>query len=188
MEKPLWRRRSSTYLIESPHLRIRSDEVELPNGVVLPNYYVRESLGFVMIFALTPAREVVLVRQYRYGIDEVIIELPAGSIDPGEDPLACAQRELTEETGYTAARWEPLCVVPAEPVRSNSYVHAFLAFDAVRTHPQNLDAAEAMEPFTVSLDALRALLRTDAIGAISCVGVAYTALDKLRNCSSEPKG
>ena len=188
MEKPLWRRRSSTYVIESPHLRIRSDELELPSGVVLPNYYVRESTGFAMIFALTPQRNVVLVRQYRYGIDEVIIELPAGSIDTGEAPLVCAQRELTEETGYTAARWERLSVVPAEPVRSNSYLHAFLAFDAVQTHPQHLDVGEAIEPFTVSLDALHELLRTDAIGAISCVAVAYTALDRLRSCSSEPKG
>jgi ADP-ribose pyrophosphatase len=188
MEKPLWRRRSSTYLIESSHLCIRSDEVELPNGVVLPNYYVRESLGFVMIFGLTPEQRIVLVRQYRYGIDEVIIELPAGSIDQGEDPLDCAQREFAEETGYTAARWERLCVVPAEPVRSNSYLHAFLAFDAVQTHSQQLDTTEAIEPFTASLEELREMLRTDAIGAISCVAVAYTALDRLRNCSSDPNG
>lgn len=188
MEKPLWRRRSSTYIIESTHMRIRSDEVELPSGVVIPHYYVRESLGFVMIFALTPAREVVLVRQYRYGIDQVILELPAGSIDRGEDPLACARRELIEETGYTAQRWEQLSVVPAEPVRSNSYVHAYLAFDAVQTQPQQLDPTEAIEPFTASLDELRELLRTDAIGATSCVAVAYTALDRLRNCSSEPNG
>lgn len=181
MEKPLWRRRSSTYILESPHLRIRSDEVELPNGVILPHYYVRESSGFVMIFALTAERNVVLVRQYRYGIDEVIIELPAGSIDQGEDPLACAKREFTEETGYTAPRWEQLSVVPAEPVRSNSYLHAFLAFDAVQTHPLQLDATEAIEPFTASLEELRGMLRTDAIGAISCVAVAYTALDRLRN-------
>jgi ADP-ribose pyrophosphatase len=178
MEKPLWRRRSSTYAIESPHLRIRTDEVELPNGTVA-HYYVRESAGFVMIFALTPERSVILVRQYRYGIDEVIVELPAGSIDRGEDPLQCAQREFTEETGYTAARWERLSVVPAEPVRSNSYLHAFLAFDAVQTHPQQLDATEVIEPFTASLDELREMLRTDAIGAVSCVAVAYTALDKL---------
>ena len=181
MEKPLWRRRSSTYLIESEHLRIRSDEVELPNGVVLPNYYVRESLGFVMIFALTPEQQVVLVRQYRYGIDDVIIELPAGSIDRGEDPLDCAKRELAEETGYTATRWERLCVVPAEPVRSNSYLHGFLAFDAVQTHPQELDATEAIEPFTASLEEVHEMLRTDAIGAASCVAVAYRALDRLRS-------
>jgi ADP-ribose pyrophosphatase len=188
MEKPLWRRRSSTYIIDSPHLRIRSDEVELPSGVVIPHYYVRESLGFVMIFALTPQREVVLVRQYRYGIDAVIVELPAGTIDPGEDPLACAQRELAEETGYTAPRWEPLGVVPAEPVRSNSCMHAYLAFDAVPTQAQNLDIAEAIEPFTVTLDGLRDLLRTGGLGAASCVAAAYTALERLRSSSSEPNG
>ena len=179
MEKPLWRRRSSTYLIESEHLRIRSDEIELPNGVVLPHYYVRESFGFVMIFTLTRAREVVLVRQYRYGIDEVIVELPAGSIDRGEDPLVCAQRELLEETGYTAERWDALSVVPAEPVRSNSYLHAFLAFDAALTHPQKLDVTEAIEPFVVPLASIRPMLRKDEFGAVSCVAVAYAALDAL---------
>lgn len=179
MEKPLWRVRSSTYLIESEHMRIRSDEIELPSGIVLPNYYVRESYGFVMVFALTPPREVVLVRQYRYGIDDVIVELPAGSIDRGEDPLACARRELAEETGYTAVRWEPLFVVPAEPVRSNSYLHAFLAFDAAPTHAQKLDVTEAIEPFTVPLEEIRPMLRADAIGSVSCVAVAYAALDRL---------
>jgi 8-oxo-dGTP pyrophosphatase MutT (NUDIX family) len=179
MEKPLWRVRSSTYLIESEHLRIRSDEIELPSGVVLPNYYVRESLGFVMAFALTPAREVVLVRQYRYGIDQVIVELPAGSIDPGEAPLACARRELSEETGYTALRWEHLATVPAEPVRSNSLLHAFLAFDARPTQAQKLDPTEAIEPFTAPLEEIRPMLRANAIGALSCVAVAFAALDRL---------
>ena len=179
MEKPLWRVRSSTYLIESEHLRIRSDEIELPSGVVLPNYYVRESLGFVMVFALTPAREVVLVRQYRYGIDDVIGELPAGSIDRGEDPLACAQRELAEETGYTASRWEHLATVPAEPVRSNSLLRAFMAFDATPTQAQKLDETEAIEPFTVPLEEIRPMLRANAIGALSCVAVAFAALDRL---------
>ena len=179
MEKPLWRRRSSTYLVESEHLRLRSDEVELPNGTVIENYYVRESLGFVMVFALTKAREVVLVRQYRYGIDAVIVELPAGSIDPGEDPLDCAKRELREEAGYTAARWEALAVVPAEPVRSNSLLHAYLAFDAERTHPQELDPTEAIEPFAVPLDTIRPMLRRGDFGALSALGVAYAALDRL---------
>ena len=136
-------------------MRIRSDELELPGGVVIPNYYVRESFGFVMVFALTPAREVVLVRQYRYGIDDVIVELPAGSIDRGEDALACGQRELAEETGYTASRWEHLATIPAEPVRSNSLLHAFLAFDATPTGAQALDLTEAIEPFTVPLEELR---------------------------------
>jgi ADP-ribose pyrophosphatase len=180
MEKPLWRRRSSTYLIESPHLRLRSDEIELPDGTIIPNYYVRESLGFVMIFAVTPEHEVVLLRQYRYGIDAIVIELPAGSIDPGEDPLVCAQRELAEETGYSAPHWEPLISVPAEPVRSNAVIHAYLARDAVKTGEQQLDVTEAIEPYTVPLGAIAPMLRENRFGALSCVAVAYAALDRLQ--------
>ena len=179
MEKPLWRRRKSTYLIESEHLRLRSDEIELPNGVVIPDYYVRESRGFVMVFALTPEREVLLVRQYRYGVDEIIVELPAGTIDAGEEALVCAQRELAEETGYTAERWERLITVPAEPVRSNSVMHGFLAFDARKTAEQHLDVTESIEPYTVALSEIRAMLHTDAFGAATCVALAYAALDKL---------
>jgi ADP-ribose pyrophosphatase len=179
MKKPQWRLRSSTYLIESQHMRIRSDEVELPNGLVIPDYFVRESTGYVMVFALTPARQVIVLRQYRYAVDDVIVEFPAGSIDTDEDPLACAQRELAEETGYTAARWEPLLSVPAEPVRSNAIVRAYLALDAQHTQPQNLDPTEAIEPYTVALDEIRSMLRSGAFGAISCVAVAYAALDRL---------
>jgi ADP-ribose pyrophosphatase len=179
MKKPQWRLRSSTYLIESEYMRIRSDEIELPSGEVISEYFVRESDGYVMVFALTPDREVVVLRQYRYGVDDVIVEFPAGGIDRGEDPLACAQRELAEETGYTAARWEPLLDVPAEPVRSNATMRAYLAFDARQTQTQSLDLTEAIETYTVSLEQIRAMLREGAFGAVACVAVAYAALDRL---------
>jgi ADP-ribose pyrophosphatase len=179
MEKPLWRRRKSTYLVNSEHMRLRSDEVELPNGTIIDSYFIRESNGFVIVFALTPQREVVLVRQYRYGIDDVIVELPAGSIDECEDPLDCAKRELAEETGYAAQRWEPLFSLPAEPVRSNSIAHCFIAYDAVPAQAQNLDPTESIEPFVVSLEELHAMLRRGEFGAISAVGAAYAALDRL---------
>lgn len=160
-------------------MRLRSDEVELPSGLVLDAYYVRESNGFVIAFAITPEGDVVLVRQYRYGIDDVVIELPAGSIDDGEDPLDCVKRELAEETGYTAERWEPLMAIPAEPVRSNSICHFFIAYDARRTQSQHLDPTESIEPFTASLDDVRRMLRTGQIRAVSAVAAAYAALDKL---------
>jgi ADP-ribose pyrophosphatase len=180
MEKPAWRRRSSTYLVESEHMKLRSDEVELPNGTILPAYYVRESSGFVAIFALTPEREVVLLRQYRYGADAIIVELPAGTIDHGEDPLHCAQRELAEETGYTAPSWELVFTAPAEPVRSNSIMHVYLARDARRTTTQSLDPTETIEPFTVSLETLRQMLRNGEVTAVSAIAAAYAVLDRLQ--------
>ncbi len=178
MEKPHWPLRASSYVLDSPYMRVRRDEIELPSGSVVP-YYVRESHGFVILFALTPEREVVLVRQYRYGNDTIALELPAGSLEAGEEPLACARRELREETGYEAPRWEPLVRAAAEPVRSNAVMHAFIARDAVRTAEQHLDPTEVIEPCTVTLDELKRMLRTGELGSVACIATVYAALDRI---------
>ena len=179
MEKPAWLVRSSVYIVQSPFMRLRKDEIELPNGTILPEYYVRETDGFVMVFALTPERQVVLVRQYRYGNDTVALELPAGSRDPDEDPLDCARRELAEETGYEAPRWEHLFRASAEPVRSTSIADAYLALDAVCTREQHLDASEHIEVELAGIDEFITLLRSGGIESMACIGVAYAALDRL---------
>ncbi|HEV7180255.1 MAG TPA: NUDIX hydrolase [Candidatus Baltobacteraceae bacterium] len=179
MEKPHWRVRSSGYVVESPFMRLRRDEVELPDGTVIPEYYVRESHGFVIVFALTPAREVVLIEQYRYGNDSVIIELPAGTIDLGEDPLGCAQRELLEETGYTAPQWELVLSAPAEPVRSNAVMHCYIARDAVLTGVQTLDSTEHIDVQLATLERARAMLRDGTIASVASIAAGYASLDRI---------
>ncbi|MBV8152074.1 MAG: NUDIX hydrolase, partial [Candidatus Eremiobacteraeota bacterium] len=82
-----WRVLESVVLIDTPHLRLRRDRVETPRGELVEDYHVRETRGFVVIFAVTPAGEVVLVRQYKHGIGAVVLELPAGAIDAGETAL-----------------------------------------------------------------------------------------------------
>jgi len=103
MAQSRWRVTSSSYVVDTEHLRLRKDRIELPDGRTIDDYYVRESRGFVVIFATTPDGRVVLVRQYKHGIDRVLLELPAGAIDPGEQPLQTAIREFSEETGYEGA-------------------------------------------------------------------------------------
>jgi len=179
MEKPPWLVRSSRYVIDTPHLRLRADEIELPDGTIIPDYFVRESRGFAMVFALTPSRDVVLVRQYRYGNDAIGIELPAGTIDGDEDPLDCAQRELAEETGYTAAHWEPLACWPAEPVRSTSLLHAYLAFDARQTRPQQLEPSEHLDVLVAPIAQVTTMVRDGRIASLACVALIYAALDRL---------
>jgi ADP-ribose pyrophosphatase len=188
MEKPVWRRRTSAYVVDSPYMRLRVDRVELPDGTVIPEYYVRESAGFVVVFALADDGRVVLVRQYRYGADSVGLELPAGTIDDGEDPQACAVRELAEETGYAAERILPIASFSAEPVRSTSRCHLFLATGARRTVEPKLDPTEVIEVELASLESFRAMLADGRIDSAAAIASGYRALDYLDALSNPMKG
>lgn len=97
-------RRLGSTLLHTGFLELRRDDVRLPDGSSATREYVRHS-GAVAVIALLDDGSLVLVRQYRYPVAKVLLELPAGKLDPGESQLACAVRELQEETGYTAAWW-----------------------------------------------------------------------------------
>ena len=179
MEKPQWRVRSRTMVIDSQFLKLRRDEIELADGKRIPDYFVRESPGFVIVFALTDDDQVVIVHQYRYGIDRITLELPAGAMEDEEHPLLCAKRELIEETGFTSDHWEELLAAPSDPVRSNSIMHAYLARGAKCTHGQNLDDGEEVEFGLMPIDQFAQELRNGAIGAVPSIAVAYAALERL---------
>ena len=175
-----WTIRSSEYRIDEPFLRLRVDTVELPDGAIIDNYFVRESRGFAVVAALTPKRRIVLVRQYKHGIGEITLELPAGMIDPGETPEACAIRELAEETGYAGDPPLRLRSLFADPTGSNASFHIFLIENAVPKFAQSLDTTESIVVETTSLDDLQAAVRDGRIGSGSQVAAAYIALDHLR--------
>lgn len=160
-------------------MRLRVDELELPNGTIVGDYYVRESEGFVIAFPVTKGGRIVLVRQYRYGSDAIHVELPAGGLHAGEDPRECASRELLEETGYEAARWEFVGSYYAEPVRATSKAHIFLATGAEKTHEPQLDPTEVLEVELATFDQFRAMLKDGTIDAGHALVAGYRALDHL---------
>jgi ADP-ribose pyrophosphatase len=126
-------------------------------------FSVIEAVDWVNVIALTPTNDVVLLRQYRVGIAKVCLEIPGGMVDPGEDALTAAARELVEETGYTAPEWRRLGVLSTNPAIFNNYLHSYLALGATKTHAQKLDGSEIVEVETVPLAKVTDLLRRGAI-------------------------
>jgi 8-oxo-dGTP pyrophosphatase MutT (NUDIX family) len=179
-----WRILESEIVIETPHLRLRRDDIALPGGERIANYYVRESRGFAVIFALTPDERVVLVKQYKHGIGRAVVELPAGAIDPGETPFDCARRELAEETGYAGSlRLEHVATYVTDPTNSDARFHLFFAAGARLAGPQRLEITENIEVSLVPLDELRALIRQGKIEVSSHVAAIYVMLDRLGRLS-----
>lgn len=179
MEKPIWRVRASSYLVDSPYMRLRSDEVELPDGTIVPDYYVRESRGFVTILALTAERRVILVRQYRYGADSIHLELPAGMLGDDETPEACALRELAEETGYEVDRIEMAAEYLPEPVRSTARAYVYTGSGARRTREPVLDPTEHLVVELASLERFREMLADGTIDTGASIAAGYRALEHL---------
>ncbi len=159
MDRPHWKRLRSTYLIDSTYLKIRRDEIELPNGTVLPDYYIREARGFAIVIARTTMQRFLAIDQYRYASDDVGLEFVAGSLEQDEEPLHCAQREMREETGYEAPEWRLLGEFRPDPVRSTSIAYLFFADGAHRVAPPNLEPTEQIEAAELSLEELLAAVR-----------------------------
>lgn len=117
---------TSRYVFRGRILNVRVDTVVLPDGKEGTREVV-EYAGAVTILPVTDTGEVIMVRQYRYPVGRTLLEIPAGKVEEGEDPLACARRELREETGYEAARWEKLLTFYSTPGFTSEKMHLYLA-------------------------------------------------------------
>jgi len=130
-------------------LDVREDEIRLPDGKSARREYIVHP-GAAVMLAMPDANSVVLERQYRYPLREHIFELPAGKIDPGEDPLDTAKRELLEETGYRAREWRHLLTTYPVVGYSNERIELYFARD-LEYVGHALDDGEFLDVFTLQL-------------------------------------
>lgn len=178
--KHLWEKKISGETIFSGRvITLEVDQIELSNG----NTSVREvarHCGGVAVLALSEQNEVTLVEQYRYPMDQVILELPAGKLDPlpsgEEDHLAGAKRELEEETGLQAGRYTYLGCVLASPGFTDEVLHMYLAQELTQleAHP---DEDEFLNVVTMPLDTLvEKILQGDIVDGKTVAAVLKTKL------------
>lgn len=119
--------------------------------------------NWVNIIAITPEQKIVLIKQYRHGIDDYTIEIPGGAINFSEDPLVGAKRELEEETGYTSNQWVDLGKVDVNPAFMTNTCHIYLALDAVKSSEQNLDPFEEIDVFLEDVKNINQLVKSGEI-------------------------
>jgi ADP-ribose pyrophosphatase len=140
---------SSESVYAGHFLQVFKDIVKLPSGNAAPREYIKHP-GAAVIVAELDDGGLVVERQYRFPMGRVMLEFPAGKLDPREDPMVCAQRELTEETGYSAREWAKAGVMHNAIAYSDEVIHIFFARGLSKGKAQ-LDAEEFLEVDTMSL-------------------------------------
>lgn len=142
---------------------VQSVRYRHPRRAEAKDFFVIDAPDWVNVLALTPAHEMVLVRQFRFGIDDFSLEIPGGMIDRGEDPVAAGLRELREETGYTGARASLLGSVHPNPAIQSNRCHFVLVEEARRTASVAWDEDEEIEVRTEPVDEVYARARAGGI-------------------------
>lgn len=166
-------------VVAPPWLTLSIEQVQLPNGRVVDDYYHLRLQDYAMIFAQIPDGRVVMLRQYKHGVGRVSLMLPGGGLAAGESPLAAAQRELLEETGYTAEHWQPLpgFVTSANYRGSQGYI--FTAQNAQKVAEPNSGDLEDMEVVLMTPEAVITAVKTGEVvvlGALAAIALALNPL------------
>ena len=157
-----------TYLHRHPPwMTMRRDHFRLPNGREIPDYFIQEFPPWVNVVAVTRDQQLVMIRQYRPGLEAVHYELPAGATEPDEadsgDHEAAARRELLEETGYGGGRWSLLMTLSANPALQNNLNYTYLAEDVEPVGEPDPDATEDLRVHLVPLDEAAALIEAESM-------------------------
>ncbi len=152
------------------YLKIKS---ESPTTNKIGDFDVIQCLNWVNVIAITPDQQIVLIKQYRHGTDQVTVEIPGGAVHHGEDVLLAAKRELQEETGYTSSQWIKLGRVDANPAFMSNHCDTYLAMNAEKTHDQDFDPFEEIEVYLKPKEEILQMVKSGEINHSLVVAAFY---------------
>lgn len=167
-----WTLLAEEEILKTPVFTVNRHVCRSPKDGQDKNFVVMAVPDWVQVLAVTEDQKVLLVRQFRLGSRQISLELPGGVVEKGQTPLEAAQRELAEETGYTAANWKQLAAFRPNPAIQNNTAYLFLAEGARLTGSTDFDENEDLDLQAVSLDELRDLVFKGTIDhAIMVAGI-----------------
>ena len=138
----------------TPIFKLLKQRIQLDSETdpVEGDFYILQAPAWINVIPITPDNKVVLVEQFRHGIQQPTLEVPGGLVDPGEEPLEAAKREMLEETGYKSKQWSSLGKVSSNPSMMDNYTHMYLAENCSHVGAQNPDEHERIAVRTVPVD------------------------------------
>ncbi|MEG3911765.1 NUDIX hydrolase [Microcoleus sp. w2-18bC1] len=173
-----WKLLRSRFVFNNKWCQVRQDEIELPSGQIIDDFFVNVRPNIALVFATTEQHELLLVRQYRHGVGEILLELPAGSFNPAEESgKSAAARELAEETGYVAEELLELATLYDNPVKDTNSIHLYFAKNVKLARKIKLDITEDIEVVLVPIAEVLVKIKNREICVAGSIAAIFLGLD-----------
>ncbi|MFH7030587.1 MAG: NUDIX hydrolase [Heteroscytonema crispum UTEX LB 1556] len=176
-----WQLLQSKMVLEHKWCKVRQDEIQLPNGKIIDDFFVHVKPDIALVLPITSNKEVVLVRQYRHAIADFFLELPAGSFDPTQESAQVAAiRELEEETGYICQEIKKIATLYDRPSKDTNRTHLFLAENVVKAGKQKFDITEEIEVVLIPQESVIDKILQGEISVVGSVAALFLGLNLLK--------
>jgi len=174
-----WTTLDSKFVLNNKWMKVKQDTVKLPTGKILTDYFVSVTNNIVLIIPLTTDKRIVMVRQYKHGFGEIVLEYPAGMVEENEDMQTAALRELEEETGYVSKDIKLLASLSNNPSKETGKINVYLASGCIKSRETNFDESEEIESLVLSISEVKAKIASGEIIIAPTIAATYLLLSYL---------